>query len=183
MTSRQKFFLGIAGLLLAVKFLLQPFIESQNQAIQDLDMRTARLAKVEPLVERADELKTQDEKLNSRLRELKTDFPTASNGNNLRVSLQRIVEQAVANQNVELNQFDWLGVTEIGSGSLLSAQFGVKIVGDINRVVGFHHELLKTMSTTRMQDFQLRTFIRKGKRVSELNAIFATDYLVSKDDE
>lgn len=183
MTSRQKLFLLIAASLLAIKFVVQPLIESQNESINDLQMSAKRLSKVEPLVERADELRAQEDNVAKLLDQLKSQFPVTDNDGNLRVAIQRNVEQAAASKNVELNQFDWLGSTETNSSSLLSAQFGVKIIGDLNRVVGFHNELLDIMGTTRIQDFQLRTFIRRGKRVSELNAIFVTDYLVGDGDE
>ena len=129
--DRRRFLVGVLLSLLAVKFAIMPWIESQSDSRERLDVLTKRLDRSVGVVLNRSAITSSAAALEKANRTERAKFPEATRVETFRLWAQQRVTGFVQAQALQLEAFDWILDQEPGGGGLGFIRGRITIRGDM----------------------------------------------------
>ena len=138
MTSRVRLLLGLAAILVAMRFVVVPWTETQADMHDRLYAITRQLDRAEAIVDAGSELQARRDALAAIVRELAARAPMVNPGSEHRVQVQRELRAAVESVGLKLNVFEWVLDGEIEAAGLLFGRVRLQLEGPLRNVAAAH---------------------------------------------
>ncbi|WP_286271768.1 hypothetical protein [Thalassotalea hakodatensis] len=134
----RKNLLLVVALLAAIRFIVVPVFDWQQENIDDITAKATRLNKAENVIARKETLAvslTDVEKINERT---KTLYHSFSSTNEMKLSLQQQVEKKFSQHKVKIKNFTWPNELE---GDIKELRAKIFFEGDTNDIALLHMDL------------------------------------------
>lgn len=136
--NNQKMLLGVLGLLIAIKFVLFPIVDWQNEQVSLIAEKKVRLAKVDNVIEEIDGVSATKQSYLTRNSELMAGFYQVPSSSALKLTLQKELEQIFSARDVKIQNFSW--ATEI-PGDVTEIRANIAFRGTLSNLIKLQMDL------------------------------------------
>jgi hypothetical protein len=133
--SRNQWLLGILSALLAVKFVLQPWLESQSEEAAALAVLTQRLDRSIGVIENREAIGKSASSMQVSLARVRQRFPDAADLQSYRIEVQEKVGATAAQAGLGIKSFEWLADGRATDAGLVFSRARFQIDGGLRRLV------------------------------------------------
>ncbi len=174
MNSRIRLLLGVAAILAALRFVVVPWIDSQDDVRDRLYAVTRQLDRAEAIVEAGSDLEARRDALADIVRELAARAPYAERGSEHRVQVQRQLSAAAEAAGCQLKMFEWVLDGELETAGLAFGRVRLRLEGPLRNVAEAHVGLEAGMPHVFVRDMSI--VVRRGGGLgTAANATFELD--------
>lgn len=143
--ARVRLLLGIALLLVALRFVAVPWIQAQGEQRQRLQVLTQRLDRSLGVVGNGAAIGAAQRRLEADAATLRARFPEAADPEDFRLESQRAVGAVATRAGATLGLFDWLLDGEAAEARLAYGRVRIRFEGPLSKVILAHAELEASM--------------------------------------
>ncbi|RVU41276.1 hypothetical protein EOE67_03490 [Rheinheimera riviphila] len=134
MLKNKPLLLAVLGLLLLLKFVVQPWYQGQSAKLDELSISNQRLAKVFALQQIAEPLHQDLTTLQQRLADLKQQLPVAENAQAMALQTQNSWQLLFEQQQVKVELFDWVGEREFAAAGFQIGRIQLRLSGKLHQL-------------------------------------------------
>lgn len=156
MSASQARLLLIAGVLVAIQFIVLPLVSYQTELRDELAMLQRQVVRSEALVEQLPVLTLQAEKLDAAAQRVATAFPDASNATGFRLEVQDQIQRLLREQGNQVTLFSWLAQPQAAGNGMQVQQARVNISGNFKTLAEGQLQLAQQAPYIRFIDASLR---------------------------
>lgn len=139
--SRNKFFLAVAASLAAVKFVLLPWLDNQNDARVSLEVLTQRLDRSLGVIQNRVQIITAEQSLREATGKNLVRFPYFPALDAMKLDVQVRVGEMAKAQNLRTGLFEWILAGEAEGTGLQFGRARLQVSGELRKLAVFHGEL------------------------------------------
>jgi len=173
--SRVRWLLGLALLLVVLRFAIVPWAESQVEKRQQLEVLTQRLDRSAGVVEDKAEILAAQGRLTKVSQQTRGIFPEVADKERFRLDAQRLLSGIASRGDVKVTLFDWIVDGESGQAGLAYGRVNASLQGPLDSLVAVHGQVEGEMPFAAVREVKLET---AGKGASGLAEESATLLLV-----
>jgi hypothetical protein len=140
-TDRTRLLLIVVGVLLLLRFGVVPWVRSQNEAHDQLEVLTNRLDRSLGVVNNRQPLQAALTRVRADVETLRKRYPAVPNSSQFRLEVQRKLGDVAAANSVQLRTFDWQVDGDVPAAGLAYGHVRVTVEGPLKNVVRLHGSL------------------------------------------
>lgn len=157
MTSTlQKRLLWILVALLAVKFLLLPWLDWQSERAQDLQMLSKRLSRSQEVIQNSATIAKSADVLDRELETIRARYPAAASSEEFRLQFQQDVSALVTEQGLRVSLFDWIVDESTDHPAILFSRARIVVPGGARQLAKLHGSLESRFPSIRVVEANFR---------------------------
>lgn len=145
----------LVAALAVLRFLVLPWVSSQDEKREQLQVLTQRLDRSEGVVQNRAAIAAARRALGARGASLRGRFPQAPGADAFRLEAQRRIGELARGAGVELKVFDWILEGEDADARLAYGRARLSLEGPLRNLVRLHGELEGSSPNAAVRDLQL----------------------------
>ena len=173
--SRVRWLLGLALVLVALRFAVVPWTQAQVERRQQLEVLTQRLDRSAGVVEDKAEILAAQGRLTKVSKAARAIFPEVEDKERFRLDAQRMLSGIAGRGDVKVTLFDWIVDGESAKAGLAYGRVNASLQGPLESLVAVHGQVEGEMPFAAVREVKLET---AGKGASGLAEESATLLLV-----
>jgi len=173
--SRVRWLLGLALLLVVLRFVIVPWAGAQVEKRQQLEVLTQRLDRSAGVVEDKAEILAAQGRLSKVSTAARAIFPEVDDKERFRLDAQRLLSGIAGRGDVKVALFDWIVDGESAKAGLAYGRVNASLQGPLDSLVAVHGQIEGEMPFAAVREVKLET---PGGGASGLAADTATLLLV-----
>ena len=173
--SRFRWLLGLALVLVALRFAIVPWAQAQVERRQQLEVLTQRLDRSAGVVEDKAEILAAQGRLTKVAKTTRAVFPEVDDKERFRLDAQRMLSAIAGRGDVKVTLFDWIVDGESAKAGLAYGRVNANLQGPLDSLVAVHGQIEGEMPFAAVREVKLET---PGAGASGLAAESATLLLV-----
>ena len=173
--SRVRWLLGLALVLVALRFAVVPWAQAQVERRQQLEVLTQRLDRSAGVVEDKAEILAAQGGLRKVSTAARAIFPEVDDKERFRLDAQRLLSGIAGRGDVKVTLFDWVVDGEAAKAGLAYGRVNATLQGPLDSLVAVHGQVEGEMPFAAVREVKLET---PGSGASGLAAESATLQLV-----
>jgi hypothetical protein len=173
--SRVRWLLGLALVLVALRFAVVPWAQAQVERRQQLEVLTQRLDRSAGVVEDRAEILAAQGGLRKVSTAARAIFPEVDDKERFRLDAQRLLSGIAGRGDVKVTLFDWVVDGEAAKAGLAYGRVNATLQGPLDSLVAVHGQVEGEMPFAAVREVKLET---AGNGVSGVVAESATLVLV-----
>jgi hypothetical protein len=154
--DRKRLLLGIAAALAVARFGIVPWLDSQAEARETLEIVTKRLDRSEGVADNRDAIVAAREALAKQAEPLRARFPMAATPDEFRLVAQQSIGRLARASNVEMRVFDWIVEGRVEAAQLRYGRARITLQGALRDVVRAHGELEGALGNAAIRELQVQ---------------------------
>lgn len=136
--DKQKLLLSVLGVLLLAKFVLVPWVETQDEQVQALQVLVKKLQRSEMLLTSEQQLNELYAEFLQKQQSLLEPIPQVESTEQYKLLLQQQVQDEIGRQGLSLVLFDWLGQLPVEAYNVQKATVTIRVNGAAQQMVALH---------------------------------------------
>ena len=152
---RVRWMLVIVAVLAALRLVIVPWVNMQNEERQQLELLTHRLDRATGVVGNKDAILAARAKLTKETAASRAMFPAASEPENFRLDAQRNIVAIATGGGLKVSLFDWILNGEVSGAGLAYGRASVKLEGPFDRLISVHGELEGSLPHAAIREFNV----------------------------
>lgn len=179
--TKKNLLLAVLAILLAVKFVIQPWLEYLEEQKQELQTLTKKLNRSESLLLVQAEVEANEQRLQQVSDQLLQGVASASDAAAYRIQFQQQLQTMMESHNVQLVLFEWLSDAELHSFSVSRGRLSLRLKGNLADVAKAHLAIEVQLPYVHIRDLKANWQgpLQPGQ-VIELAALAEVDYKVEQ---
>jgi len=173
--SRVRWLLGLALVLVALRFALVPWAEAQVERRQQLEVLTQRLDRSAGVIEDKSEILAAQGRLRKLSKATLEIFPEVDDQDRFRLDAQRMLSGIAGRGDVKVTLFDWIVDGDSAKAGLAYGRVNASLQGPLESLVAVQGQVEGEMPFAAVREVKLET---PGNGVSGLADASATLLLV-----
>jgi hypothetical protein len=173
--TRVRWLLGLALVLVALRFAVVPWTQAQVERRQQLEVLTQRLDRSAGVVEDKAEILAAQGRLSKVSTAARAIFPAVDDKERFRLDSQRMLSGIAGRGDVKVTLFDWVVDGEAAKAGLAYGRVNASLQGPLDSLVAVHGQVEGEMPFAAVREVKLET---PGSGVSGVAAESATLVLV-----
>jgi hypothetical protein len=154
--ARIQWLLGVAGALAVVRFVVVPWVETQNEQRQQLEMLTKRLDRSEGVLQNREAIVAARDALARQSEASFAAFPEAVADDDSRLAAQQRIAALASQAGLQVSLFDWLLDGDVEEAGLAYSRASIKVDGPLDRLILMHGDLESALPFAAIREFQLK---------------------------
>ncbi len=138
MLNNKPLLIGIILLLAALRFLIVPWMDYQDEQKQQLETLTKRLVRSEALLEFKDQLYQQKDQQDIVVGQFTDQLEQSTSVQQYQLELQQRLQQLIETRNAKMELFDWLSDSDLKAFSMHRARINLRFTGQLSDVIALH---------------------------------------------
>lgn len=153
--SRIRWLLGLAAVLVVLRFVVMPWTQGQDERRQQLEVLTQRLDRSAGVVEDKQEILAAQVKLRAATQASRAIFPEVSDKEAFRLDAQRTLSGIASRGGVRVVLFDWVMDGEAAQAGLAYGRVNANIQGPLDSLVAVHGQIEAEMPFAAVREVKL----------------------------
>lgn len=180
MLNNKPLLIGIVLLLAALRFLIVPWMDYQDEQRQQLETLTKRLVRSEALLEFKEQLYQQKDKQDIVVAKFTGKLEQSASVQQYQLELQQRLQQLIENKNAKLELFDWLSDSDLKALNMHRARINLRFTGQLSDVIGIHLMIEQQFPFAQILDLNTSWIgnLGKGRNVT-VTMLIEADYRVT----
>lgn len=154
---RVRWLLGVALVLVALRFAVVPWMQAQEERRQQLEVLTQRLDRSAAVVEDKAEILAAQGRLESISKAARAIFPEVEDKERFRLDAQRMLSGIAGRGDVKVTLFDWIVDGESASAGLAYGRVNASLQGPLDSLVAVHGQVEGEMPFAAVREVKLET--------------------------
>jgi hypothetical protein len=155
--SRVRWLLGLALVLVALRFVVVPWAAAQVEGRQQLEVLTQRLDRSAGVVEDKAEILAAQGQLSKVSQATRGTFPEVDDKERFRLDAQRMLSGIAGRGDVKVTLFDWILDGESGQAGLAYGRVNASLQGPLDSLVAVHGQVEGEMPFAAVREVKLET--------------------------
>lgn len=155
-SSSQQRLLVVLAAVLAIKFLLLPWLDWQSQKTQDLQLLSKRLSRSIEVIENSSVIAKSAEALATELEKVRARYPAAASSEEFRLQFQQDVTGLVTEQGLRVSLFDWVVDETTEHPSIAFSRARLVVPGGARQLAKLHGSLESRFPNVRVVEANFR---------------------------
>ncbi len=179
MLNNKPLLIGIILLLAALKFLIVPWMDYQDEQKQQLETLTKRLVRSEALLEFKDQLYQQKDKQDTAVAQFTDKLEQSVSVQQYQLEFQQRLQQLIETKNAKLELFDWLSDADLKAFNIHRARINLRFTGQLSDVMAIHLMIEQQFPYAQILDLNTSWVgdLTKGRNLS-VTMLIEADYQV-----
>jgi hypothetical protein len=153
--SRVRWLLGLAAVLVALRFVVVPWTQAQDERRQQLEVLTQRLDRSAGVVEDKQQIMAAQSKLRAATQASRAIFPPVADKEQFRLDAQRTLAGIASRGGVRVSLFDWVMDGEAARAGLVYGRVNVNVEGPLESLVSVHGQIEAEMPFAAVREVKL----------------------------
>jgi hypothetical protein len=153
--SRTRWLLGLAAVLVVLRFVVMPWTQGQDERRQQLEVLTQRLDRSAGVVEDKQEILAAQVKLRAATQASRAIFPEVSDKEAFRLDAQRTLSAIASRGGVRVILFDWVMDGDAAPAGLAYGRVNANIQGPLDSLVAVHGQIEAEMPFAAVREVKL----------------------------
>ncbi len=155
--SRIRWLLGLALVLVALRFAIVPWAQAQVERRQQLEVLTQRLDRSAGVVEDKAEILAAQGRLRNVSKATRAIFPEVDDKERFRLDAQRMLSAIAGRGDVKVTLFDWIVDGESAKAGLAYGRVNASLQGPLDSLVAVHGQVEGEMPFAAVREVTLET--------------------------
>jgi hypothetical protein len=155
--SRVRWLLGLALVLVALRFAIVPWAQAQVERRQQLEVLTQRLDRSAGVVEDKAEILAAQGRLGNVSKATRAIFPEVEDKERFRLDAQRMLSGIAGRGDVKVTLFDWIVDGESAKAGLAYGRVNASLQGPLDSLVAVHGQVEGEMPFAAVREVKLET--------------------------
>ncbi len=165
MSSRVRILLAFAALLMAMRFVVVPWIATQADMHDRLFTVTRQLDRAEAIVTAGSDLQSHRDRMAAVVQELAARAPFARPGSEHRVQVQRDLRAVVESAGLQLKVFEWVLDDEPAATGLAFGRLRLQMEGTLRNLAEAHVGIEAGFPNVFVRDLNVN--VRRGGQLAD----------------
>lgn len=153
--SRVRWLLGLAAVLVALRFVVVPWTQAQDERRQQLEVLTQRLDRSAGVVEDKQQIMAAQGKLRVATQASRAIFPQVADKEQFRLDAQRTLSRIASRGGVRVSLFDWVMDGEAARAGLAYGRVNASLEGPLESLVSVHGQIEAEMPFAAVREVKL----------------------------
>ncbi len=177
--TKKSILLGLLGLLLAIKFVIQPWLVYLDEQQQELQTLTKKLNKSEALLQVRSEVEANEKALKKQTQQLLQTIALTKDAAAYRIEFQQQLQMMLESYQVQLVLFEWLSDSELNAFSASRGRVSMRLKGSVADIARSHVAIEQQMKNVTFSDLKAswQGPLQPGQTV-EMAVLIEVDYRV-----
>ncbi|MCH8502475.1 MAG: hypothetical protein LAT77_11265 [Aliidiomarina sp.] len=174
--------LALIAILAIVRFVLIPVFEGQADKQVQLRMVSDQLGRAEVLLDNADALTAELERVQAINQEVGSFLPVMRDRSTARVQLQQTIEGLARENSTQISLFDWTQQRNLVDGQLSELHARVVIQGSLSQLAAFQRSMQERLLFVSIENFEMQTTSggRPGQQNYRLTLALRANILIAE---
>ena len=155
--ARVRWLLGLALVLVALRFAIVPWAQAQVERRQQLEVLTQRLDRSAGVVEDKAEILAAQGRLRNVSKATRAIFPEVDDKERFRLDAQRMLSGIAGRGDVKVTLFDWVVDGESAKAGLAYGRVNASLQGPLDSLVAVHGQVEGEMPFAAVREVTLET--------------------------
>lgn len=135
MRLNKEILLAFAAVLVAIKFVIVPWYQAQDEQIAGLEVSSKKLGRATALQNQQQQLETQLRELSAILAAYDELLPKGADKNAVSLAVQSQWQQIFEQQQIEVQSFNWTGERQVAQSNYWVARVALKLSGPLHKTL------------------------------------------------
>jgi hypothetical protein len=181
--AKKNMLLAVLGLLLAIKFVVQPWLAYLDEQQQELQTLTKKLNRSEALLQVQAEVEANEQALKEQTQQLLQTIALAKDAAAYRIEFQQQLQMMLESYQVQLVLFEWLSDSELNAFSASRGRVSLRLKGSVADIARSHVAMEQQMKHITFSDLKAswQGPLQPG-HVVEMAVLIEVDYRVDTEE-